>query len=99
MSNLLTGDRIKEMRKKLGLSQQKFSEVFGVPMQSLRNWELEKRKPNRSTQLYFLMIDRFPQEAAAIAAGVIEDTDETRHVYIGTDEVKKIVNVLNTRAP
>ena len=32
-------DRIKELRKKTGLSQRKFSAKFGIPVRTLQQWE------------------------------------------------------------
>ena len=32
-------DRIKELRKKAGLSQSKFSAKFGIPVRTLQQWE------------------------------------------------------------
>ena len=32
-------DRIKELRKKSGLSQSKFSAKFGIPVRTLQQWE------------------------------------------------------------
>ena len=32
-------DRIKELRKKTGLSQSKFSAKFGIPIRTLQQWE------------------------------------------------------------
>ena len=32
-------ERIKELRKKTGLSQSKFSSKFGIPVRTLQQWE------------------------------------------------------------
>ena len=32
-------DRIKELRKKTGLSQSKFSAKYGIPVRTLQQWE------------------------------------------------------------
>ena len=32
-------DKIKELRKKTGLSQSKFSAKFGIPVRTLQQWE------------------------------------------------------------
>lgn len=37
--------RIKELRKKIGLSQTKFGELFGIPMRTIQDWELGYRTP------------------------------------------------------
>ncbi len=37
-------NRIKELRKGLGLSQAKFAEKFGVPLRTVQDWEYGKRE-------------------------------------------------------
>lgn len=40
------GPSIREMREKLGLSQTKFGERFGIPLRTLQHWEAyEKGEP------------------------------------------------------
>ena len=36
---------ITEMRKRTGLSQQKFADLFGMPMRTVQNWEYKKSAP------------------------------------------------------
>lgn len=36
---------IKELREKTGLSQGKFSQFTGIPVQSIQNWEAGRRTP------------------------------------------------------
>ena len=38
-------DRIRELRKKTGLSQSKFSAKFGIPVRTLQQWEQGKSAP------------------------------------------------------
>lgn len=85
---------IKRLRTKLGLSQPAFCNTFAIPYYSLLNWERGKRRPSRSSYLYLLMIERFPKEAVAIAAGVIEEHGELRHVHLTIDEAQKITEKL-----
>jgi hypothetical protein len=37
-------ERIKELRKELGLSQAKFAEKFGIPLRTVQDWEYGKRE-------------------------------------------------------
>ena len=37
-------ERLKELRKELGLSQAKFAERFGIPLRTLQDWEYGKRE-------------------------------------------------------
>lgn len=36
---------IKEMRTSMGMTQTEFGNLFGIPLRSIQNWELEIRKP------------------------------------------------------
>lgn len=47
------GNRILELRKKNGLSQEKLGEKINVTRQTISNWELEETSPN-PTQLKLL---------------------------------------------
>ena len=37
-------ERLKELRKELGLSQAKFAERFGIPLRTLQEWEYGRRE-------------------------------------------------------
>jgi len=38
-------NKIKELRKSLGLSQAKFATKFGIPLRTVQDWEYGKREP------------------------------------------------------
>lgn len=43
----MNGNRIKELRKRTGLSHAKFGKAMGgIPVRTLQDWEAEKRKPS-----------------------------------------------------
>lgn len=37
-------ERLKELRKGIGLSQVKFAEKFGIPIRTIQDWEYGKRE-------------------------------------------------------
>lgn len=37
-------ERLKELRKELGLSQAKFAEKFSIPIRTIQDWEYGKRE-------------------------------------------------------
>ena len=43
----MTGKEIKELRYKMGLTQQDFAHKLGTTTQSIHRWEHEKTKPSR----------------------------------------------------
>ena len=38
-------NEIKELRLKTGMTQKEFAEYFGIPIDSIQNWETDYRKP------------------------------------------------------
>ena len=38
-------NKIKELRKKTGMTQHKFAEYLGIPLHDIKNWEQGYRKP------------------------------------------------------
>jgi len=57
---------VKELRRRLNMSQQDFSEAYGVPLSSLRNWEQGRRKADTLANLFLHIIDNSPESTAAI---------------------------------
>ena len=51
---------VRAIRKRTGLTQQKFSSKYGFAVASLRNWEQGRRQPERSARLLLKVIDRHP---------------------------------------
>jgi putative transcriptional regulator len=49
------------IRSKLGLTQEQFSKQYHIKLQTLRNWEQEKRYPDTTTLAYLMCIAKRPQ--------------------------------------
>jgi putative transcriptional regulator len=58
------------IRKRLGLSQAKFAERFGLSPATVRDWEQGRRRPDRTARTLLTVIDRDPEavERALTAA-------------------------------
>ncbi|MBN1959699.1 MAG: helix-turn-helix domain-containing protein [Deltaproteobacteria bacterium] len=52
---------VKAIRKKLNLTQDEFSRMFGLSKETIRNWEQGKRQPEGPARILLLVIDRKPQ--------------------------------------
>ena len=52
---------VKEIRTRLGLTQQVFAARFGFSINTLRHWEQGKRAPEGPTRAYLLVIARAPE--------------------------------------
>ncbi len=52
---------VRAIRKKLGMTQEKFAREFGFSVNTLRHWEHGTRVPEGPTRAYLLVIDRNPK--------------------------------------
>jgi DNA-binding transcriptional regulator YiaG len=53
------------IRQKMGLTRERFAELFDVPVESLKSWE-HGSKVNRATALYLHLISLDPERIAAM---------------------------------
>ena len=52
------------VRKRLGLSQQKFATRFGIPVGTVRDWEQGRRQPDAPARNLLRVIDYAPETVA-----------------------------------
>lgn len=52
---------VQRARKKLGLSQDKFAEAFGVSASTLRKWEQGQRTPTGAAKTLLRIVEREPR--------------------------------------
>ncbi len=52
---------VRSVRAKLGMSQQRFAERFGISTATLRNWEQGRRQPEGPARALLTIIDREPE--------------------------------------
>ncbi|HEX4113995.1 MAG TPA: type II toxin-antitoxin system MqsA family antitoxin [Stellaceae bacterium] len=52
---------VRAIRRKFGLSQQKFADRFGFDARALQDWEQGRRRPDRATRILFRVIERAPE--------------------------------------
>ncbi len=55
---------IAALRKRIGLSQDKFARAFGVSAGTLRNWEQGRHQPPGAARVPLGLIDREPEAVA-----------------------------------
>ena len=55
-----TGEKITALRERLGLTQSEFAAKFGLDLGTLRNWEQNRRKPERPAALLLSIINEEP---------------------------------------
>ena len=51
---------VKEIRKKLHMTQAVFAHSFGFSINTVKHWESGQRRPEGPTRLFLLVIDRKP---------------------------------------
>lgn len=60
------------VRKKQGLSQTVFATRYGLPLGTLRDWEQDRRSPDRAAVLLLSLIDREPEFVASTLASPVD---------------------------
>lgn len=58
------------IRRRLGLTQERFAQTIGVPLATLRNWEQGRTEPDPAARALLRILDREP-EAALRALGSV----------------------------
>lgn len=54
------GRWIKELRRKLELTQAQFAAMYHIPLQTLCNWEQNNRAPGTAATSYLIVIAKYP---------------------------------------
>lgn len=52
---------VKAIREKLGLSQAKFADYFGISVRTLQQWEQGRQQPNRTARNFLIVAAKEPQ--------------------------------------
>jgi putative transcriptional regulator len=55
------GTDVKSARKRLGMTQKTFAENFGVSVETVRNWEQGRRRPDGPARVLLAVIDHNPE--------------------------------------
>ncbi len=62
---------VRDVRRKMGLSQSQFATKFGFPPATLRNWEQRRARPDAPTRVLLAVIAKHPEavEDVLVKAG------------------------------
>lgn len=55
---------VRQLRERLGLSQEQFALRYGLDIDAVRNWEYGRREPDTAAKSYLTIIDRDPTHVA-----------------------------------
>ena len=61
--------RIKILRQRLGMTQERFAEAFHLPITTLRDWEQGRSTPDAPARALLLAIERDPEAMRRLLAG------------------------------
>ena len=65
----LMGRRIRQLRGRLGMSQQDFANAFGIPAANIRQYEIGRHMPPPAVRAYLKVIDAEPEVVRRVVAG------------------------------
>ena len=60
---------VRQIRARLGLSQEAFAETYGFALSAVRDWEQGRRKPERSARILLKIVEREPEAVTRALAG------------------------------
>ena len=63
------GRRVRVLRHRLGMTQEQFANGYGIPLHSLRQYEMARYMPPPATRAYLKVIDAEPEIALRAVAG------------------------------
>jgi putative transcriptional regulator len=63
------GRRFRMVRHKLGLTQEQFATTYGIPVHSLRQYEMGRYMPPPATRAYLKVIETEPEMVKRVVAG------------------------------
>jgi putative transcriptional regulator len=65
----LMGRRIRQLRHRLGMSQELFARTYGIPLANIRQYEIGRHMPPPAVRSYLKVIEAEPEATArAVAA-------------------------------
>lgn len=65
----LMGRRVRKLRNRLGMSQKEFAAIFGIPMNSIRQYEIGRYMPPPAVRSYLKVIEAEPEMVRRVIAG------------------------------
>lgn len=65
----LMGRRVRKLRNRLGMTQKEFADVFGIPANSIRQYEIGRYMPPPAVRAYLKVIEAEPEMVKRVMAG------------------------------
>jgi putative transcriptional regulator len=61
-----------DVRARWGMSQRKFSQLLGISVDTLQNWEQGRRTPDGPARVLLRVAEKHPEALASVAADALE---------------------------
>lgn len=65
----LMGRRVRKLRNRLGMTQKEFADVFGIPANCIRQYEIGRHMPPPAVRAYLKVIEAEPEMVRRVMAG------------------------------
>lgn len=65
----LMGRRVRKLRGRLGMTQKEFADVFGIPANSIRQYEIGRYMPPPAVRAYLRVIEAEAEMVRRVMAG------------------------------
>jgi putative transcriptional regulator len=65
----LVGRDVRRLRNRLAMTQEQFAATYGIPLHSLRQYEMGRYMPPPATRAYLKVIDAEPELCKRVMAG------------------------------
>ena len=66
---------VRSIRRRVGLTQERFAATFGFTVQTLRDWEQGRSRPDAASRAYLLVISRAPTTVQKALETTNDDCD------------------------
>ena len=90
VDGLLTGEEIREIRRKLGFTQEQMSEILGGGLKSFARYETGQICQSKAMDNLLRILDRFPQVVHLIQKEIPEQSKGLQGTYVITQNTKVV---------
>ena len=79
---------VKAIREALGLSQSEFSDIYNIPLATLKGWEQRRRHPDATAAAYIRTIALFPKQARRAQTAEIKAITKQRVNHVNPARIR-----------
>jgi putative transcriptional regulator len=64
---------VRDIRERLGLTQDAFARLMGISVRTLQNWEQGRRRPEGPAQVLLMVADKHPEALWDVVGPLVSD--------------------------